>query len=161
MTRERERDMKRVVPLCDCSTIRKMWFFQTVKYRASTVNACSKCFIVLCACYIFQTLFHFLEGKLGLWYPYDLGVCPCVCMYYMFRPIVAIIRYIELLQSFFLFVIPSFTGQCLHIRNTLYRCVGYVIPLCNGNVLNIKIFQLELKFKVGVTGHYPLYYMNI
>jgi hypothetical protein len=46
---------------------------------------------------------------------------PCVCMYYMFRPIAAIIRYTEPLQSSFLLsAIPPCTGQCLHIGSALY-----------------------------------------
>jgi hypothetical protein len=56
---------------------------------------------------------------------------PCVCMYYMLRPIAVIIRYTELLQSpFFLCAVPPYTGQCLHIGSALYRYVAYVIPLC-------------------------------
>jgi hypothetical protein len=52
-------------------------------------------------------------------------------MYYIFRPIVAIIRYTKPLQSlFFLFAIPPYTDQCLQIGSVLYRYIVYVMPLC-------------------------------
>jgi hypothetical protein len=55
---------------------------------------------------------------------------PCVCMYYMFRPTVANIRYTELLQpAFSLSAIPP-TLACLHIGSSLYRYVVYVRTLC-------------------------------
>jgi hypothetical protein len=51
-------------------------------------------------------------------------------MCYIFRPIAAIIRYIELLQSpFLLSAKPPNTGQCLHIGSALDRYVVYVKPL--------------------------------
>jgi hypothetical protein len=67
--------------------------------------------------------------KVCVYYP---GInTPCVCMYYMFRPIADIIRYIELFQSpIFLSAVPPYTGQCLHIMSALYRYVVYVMPLC-------------------------------
>jgi hypothetical protein len=50
---------------------------------------------------------------------------------YMFRPIVAIIRYTEiLLLPFFLSAVPLYTSQCLNIGSALYRYVVYVMPLC-------------------------------
>jgi hypothetical protein len=53
---------------------------------------------------------------------------PYVCVYYMFRPIVAIIRYIEPLQSpFLLSGIRPYSGQCLHNGSVFYRYVVYLI----------------------------------
>jgi hypothetical protein len=50
-----------------------------------------------------------------------------VCTYYMFQPIVAIVRYVELLQSPFLLsdVLP-YTGHCF---------IVYVCCLCNALML--------------------------
>jgi hypothetical protein len=51
-------------------------------------------------------------------------------MYYMFQPIVAIIRYTKLLESpFLLSPIPNYTGPCLHTGSAFYRYVVYVMPL--------------------------------
>jgi hypothetical protein len=47
---------------------------------------------------------------------------PCVCIYYAFRPIAAIIRYTELF-------IPSIWYTSLHWP-MLYRYVVYAMPLC-------------------------------
>jgi hypothetical protein len=56
---------------------------------------------------------------------------PCICTYYMFRHIAAIIRQTELLESpFFISAIPPYNGQCLYIGSALYMYVVYVIPLC-------------------------------
>jgi hypothetical protein len=53
---------------------------------------------------------------------------PCFCVYCMFQPIAAIIRYIELLQSpFLLSAIPPYTGQRSRIGSALRRYVVYVI----------------------------------
>jgi hypothetical protein len=47
----------------------------------------------------------------------------------MFRPIEAIVRYIELLQTtIFLYATPHDAGQCLHIGSVLYTYVVYVMP---------------------------------
>jgi hypothetical protein len=52
-------------------------------------------------------------------------------MCHMFRPLAAIIKYIELLQSpFFLSAIPLYTGQCLHIGSAVYRYVVYAVLVC-------------------------------
>lgn len=50
------------------------------------------------------------------------GICsPYVFMYCLFRPIVAIIKYIEPLQSLFLLsAIPPYSGQCLHTGIAMY-----------------------------------------
>jgi hypothetical protein len=59
-------------------------------------------------------------------------------MYYMFQPIVAIIRYTELLQSpFLLSTIPAYIGPCLHIGSAFYRYIVYLMPL-RYSVFNIK-----------------------
>jgi hypothetical protein len=58
-------------------------------------------------------------------------------MYYMFRPIAAIIRYTELLQSpVFLSAITTYTGS-VYILGV--RCLRNVLML--QNVLKIKIFK--------------------
>jgi hypothetical protein len=65
-------------------------------------------------------------------------------MYYVFRPIAAIMKYTDLLQSpFFLSAIPPYTGQCLRIGSALYKYVVYVMSLCYKMywILNIKIFK--------------------
>jgi hypothetical protein len=62
---------------------------------------------------------------------HDPGIdTPSVCVHHMFRPIAAIIRYTEPLQSpFLLSDIVPYTGQCLHTGCILYRYVVYVVPL--------------------------------
>jgi hypothetical protein len=57
-------------------------------------------------------------------------------MYYMFRPIVAIIRHVRFYR-YFLSPIPPYGGACLYIRSALYTYVVYVILL--QHILNIKV----------------------
>jgi hypothetical protein len=66
-------------------------------------------------------------------------ITPCVCMYYKFWLILAIIWLTEHLQSpFLLSAVPPYTGPCLHIESVLYRYIVYVVPLCLENVSNVK-----------------------
>jgi hypothetical protein len=75
--------------------------------------------IILC---VKQRLLSFSRQNSGINTPH-------VCMYYMFHPIVGIIRYVELSQSpFLLSAMLPHTGQCLHIGSVLYRYVVYVMP---------------------------------
>jgi hypothetical protein len=56
---------------------------------------------------------------------------PYVCMYCMFRSVLAILRYIDPLQSpFLLSAMPPYIGQCLRVGSALPRHVVYVMPLC-------------------------------
>jgi hypothetical protein len=50
--------------------------------------------------------------------------------YYMFRPNVAFIRYIQFFYIHPLLVsaIPPYTGQCLHIGSALFGYIAFVLP---------------------------------
>jgi hypothetical protein len=80
---------------------------------------------------------------------------PYVCMYYMFRSIVAIIRHIEHLQPpFLLFAVLPCTDQCLRIGSAFYRCV----QTDNTRTYSTFIFQIIERIpwhsRTPIGGHY-------